>query len=139
MQRQGMPSNKFSDGFLRVSVPQTTNGSIPAQHPRTGQPIYRVYDLPLSAQKDIEKKNLKLPVYLQKKIEVIKPSDFKKKLQAKNVNPGNAGAEEVPDEDFENEFTEEEDDDFSTESEDAETEVEQEEVKAKTKKTKVKK
>lgn len=121
--KKGQASNRLSDGYLRVLSPETVNGVIPKQDPRTGQPVYREDHLPLSAQKQLEKKNLKLAPYLRKIIEVVLPGSQEVKLSpkvaAKMTKPVVLSEEETDDfetDDFETseEVAEEETDDFET-------------------------
>lgn len=60
----------YQGEHLRVSTPVTLDGQNLAIDER-GQVVYKETLLPLTARKDIEKQNEKLPPTLRKKIEVI--------------------------------------------------------------------
>lgn len=60
----------FKGNYLRVSTPRTTDGVTPQME--DGRLVYKEDFLPLSALKDLNEQNLKLPEILKKKIEVVK-------------------------------------------------------------------
>lgn len=60
----------FNGNYLRVSTPRTTDGVTPQMV--DGRLVYKEDFLPLSALKDLNEQNLKLPEILKKKIEVVK-------------------------------------------------------------------
>lgn len=61
----------YQGDYLRVMTPETTDGMTPVIG-LDGRVVYRQDDLPLSIQKELEKENLKLPMHLRKKIEVVR-------------------------------------------------------------------
>jgi hypothetical protein len=63
----------FKGNYLRVSTPRTTDGVTPQME--DGRLVYKEDFLPLSALKDLNEQNLKLPEILKKKIEVVKNDD----------------------------------------------------------------
>lgn len=60
----------FKGNYLRVSTPRTTDGVTPLME--NDRLVYKEDFLPLSALKDLNEQNLKLPEILKKKIEVVK-------------------------------------------------------------------
>lgn len=60
----------FKGDYLRVLSPVTTDGTTPVIG-EDGKIKYKEDHLPTTAQKILEKKNLKLPVHLRKKIELV--------------------------------------------------------------------
>jgi hypothetical protein len=60
----------FFDGpYLRVLTPETIDGiNVKMMNDRV---VFKESHLPLTAKKHLERKNLKLPKHLQKKIEVV--------------------------------------------------------------------
>lgn len=59
----------FEGPYLRVLTPQTIDGSnVLIQNDKV---VYKETHLPLTAKKQFERKNLKLPKHLQHKLEVI--------------------------------------------------------------------
>jgi hypothetical protein len=60
----------FKGDYLRVLSPVTIDGMTP-KIGADGKVEYKEDHLPVTAQKILEKKNLKLPVHLRKKIEVV--------------------------------------------------------------------
>lgn len=67
MGRQYQAENPFQGEHLIVSSPVTTDGTTPRIGP-DGRVVYKEDLLPVSALKMLEKKNLKLPEHLRKKI-----------------------------------------------------------------------
>jgi hypothetical protein len=72
----------FKGDYLRVLSPVTTNGVMPKIGP-DGRIQYKEDHLPVSARKILERKNMKLPEQLRKKIELVqayqpKPQKAKK-------------------------------------------------------------
>lgn len=70
----------FTEGYLRVTSPQTIDGSRP-KYDEDGRIMTKETELPLSAKKHMEKQNKNLPDHLKKKIEVI-PGDQVKVIQS---------------------------------------------------------
>lgn len=62
--------SNFKGDYLRVLTPLTTNGSN-IRHNADGQVMYKESHLPITAQKQLEKKNKKRPVHLRHKIELV--------------------------------------------------------------------
>lgn len=60
----------FKGDYLRVLSPVTIDGLTPKMDSE-GKMIYKEDHLPVTAQKILEKKNLKLPQHLRKKIELV--------------------------------------------------------------------
>lgn len=60
----------FKGDYLRVMSPVTTNGMVNQFGP-DGRPLYKEDHLPVTARKALEKRNLKLPENLRKKIELV--------------------------------------------------------------------
>lgn len=60
----------FKGEYLRVLSPVTTDGTTP-KIGHDGRMIYKEDHLPVTALKMLEKKNLKLPEHLRKKIELV--------------------------------------------------------------------
>lgn len=60
----------FKGNYLRVSTPRTTDGVTPQM--KDDKLVYKEDFLPLSALKDLNEQNLKLPEILKKKIEVVR-------------------------------------------------------------------
>ena len=76
----------FKGSYLRVSSPITSNGTN-IKLDETGRAMYRETFLPLSARKELENQNKKLPEHLRKKIEVVHdsldPNGIEEKQRAK--------------------------------------------------------
>lgn len=60
----------FKGDYLRVLSPVTSDGMVPVMD-HDGKVKYREDHLPVTAKKMLEKKNLKLPQHLRKKIELV--------------------------------------------------------------------
>lgn len=60
----------FKGDYLRVLSPVTINGMTPKMS-ADGRQEFKEDHLPITAQKMLERKNLKLPPHLRKKIEIV--------------------------------------------------------------------
>jgi len=77
------PINTSSKAWLKVSTPLTVDGNHLAYDAKN-QPLFQITFLPLSAKKEFERNNSKLPQHLQAQIEEI--SDEEKQALFENVN-----------------------------------------------------
>ncbi|MER3499850.1 MAG: hypothetical protein C4308_15180 [Chitinophagaceae bacterium] len=63
-----------ASGWLKVSTPLTIDG-VRLAYDEKNQPIFQITFLPLSAKREFERNNSKLPQHLQAQIEEISESD----------------------------------------------------------------
>lgn len=61
----------FKSDYLRVVSPVTEDGNRPKIDPDTGMPIYKETSLPVTARKQLETQNRRLPAHLRKRIELV--------------------------------------------------------------------
>lgn len=74
----------FKGNYLRVSTPRTTDGVTPEM--KDGRLVYKEDFLPLSALKDLNEQNLKLPEILKKKIEEVRNDEHGTPVPVTPVN-----------------------------------------------------
>jgi hypothetical protein len=61
----------FKGDYLRVVSPVTEDGNRPKIDPDTGLPVFKETALPVSARKQLDIQNRRLPAHLRKKIELV--------------------------------------------------------------------
>lgn len=61
----------FKGDYLRVVTPVTEDGNRPKIDPDTGQQIFKETALPVTARRQLEIQNQRLPQHLKKKIELV--------------------------------------------------------------------
>jgi hypothetical protein len=77
----------FKGDCLRVVSPVTEDGNRPKIDPDSGLPVYKETFLPVTARKQLDIQNRRLPAHLRKKIELVSPSPDEALPIANKANP----------------------------------------------------
>ena len=75
--------SNFKGDYLRVSKPVTTNGMVPKMI--NGEIVYKESHLPVTALKNLNKRNDKLPSHLKMKIDRIETGPKKEVVEEEDL------------------------------------------------------